>query len=302
MASRSDDGGSLILFLLHFRALIHMIQLHGGGFHVGRGDVRGNHAVTVQVLTGQGFQHGLGLGVELGKAADGQHSVQGTEQVDGTLDDEDDANGHDQRFHGAEGVQDHDNAQHHAEHRQQQKALPAGIAAAAQVQCVLHTTDAVKDHEQAEHDGQDTHHDVAAQDQERTQCQTDDAGDQGELALEQIIIDNADIFENGTDKDFKEFSIPFMCLLMIGFLIASSVQLAQQVTDSLVGGSSKGSFNAKAKAVIIGAAKVLGSIFTAGAVAAVSKVAAGRKIIEKVQNGKAKVASFKNKMNSLRGR
>jgi hypothetical protein len=32
---------------------------------------------------------------------------------------------------------------------QQQKALPAGIAAAAQVQCVLHTTDAVKDHEQA---------------------------------------------------------------------------------------------------------------------------------------------------------
>ena len=46
------------------------------------------------------------------------------------------------------------------------------------VQCVLHTTDAVKDHEQAEHDGQDTHHDVAAQDQERTQCQTDDAGDQ----------------------------------------------------------------------------------------------------------------------------
>ena len=102
------------------------------------------------------------------------------------------------------------------------------------------------------------------------------------------------------------FALAYYCVkgynLMIGFLIASSVQLAQQVTDSLVGGSSKGSFNAKAKAVIIGAAKVLGSIFTAGAVAAVSKVAAGRKIIEKVQNGKAKVASFKNKMNSLRGR
>ena len=30
-----------------------MIQLHGGGFHVGRGDVRGDHAVTVQILTGQ---------------------------------------------------------------------------------------------------------------------------------------------------------------------------------------------------------------------------------------------------------
>lgn len=86
-----------------------------------------------------------------------------------------------------------------------------------------------------------------------------------------------------------------MCLLMIGFLIASSVQLAQQVTDSLVGGSSKGSFNAKAKAVIIGAAKVLGSIFTAGAVAAVSKVAAGRKIIEKFRTEKPKSLRSKTK-------
>lgn len=123
------------------------------------------------------------------------------------------------------------------------------------------------------------------------------------LALEQIIIDNRDIFIKGTDnKAFTEFSIPFMCLLMIGFLIASSVQLAQQVTDSLVGGSSQGSFNAKAKAIIIGTAKVLGSFFTAGAVAAISKVAVGRKIIANVQNGKAKIASFKNKMNSWRGR
>jgi len=62
--------------------------------------------------------------VQLGKTAHGQHRVQGAEQVDGALHDQDDANGHDQRFHGAEGVQDHDNAQHHAEHRQQQKALP----------------------------------------------------------------------------------------------------------------------------------------------------------------------------------
>ena len=165
-----------------------MIQLHGGGFHVGRGDVRGDHAVAVQVLTGQGFQHGLGLGVELGKAADGQHGVQGTEQVDGTLDDEDDANGHDQRLHGAEGVQDHHHAQHHAEHRQQQEALPAGILTAAQVQSVLDAAQAVEDDEQAEHDGQDAHHDVAAEDEERAQAQADDARDEGELALEDAAL------------------------------------------------------------------------------------------------------------------
>jgi len=122
------------------------------------------------------------------------------------------------------------------------------------------------------------------------------------LALEQIMIDNADIFEQGQDKDFAEFSIPFMCLLMIGFLIASSVKLAQEVTDSLVGGSSKGSFNQKAKAVIVGVAKILGSLATFGAVGALSKFAAGRKLISKVQNGKAKINSFKNKLNRLRGR
>lgn len=123
------------------------------------------------------------------------------------------------------------------------------------------------------------------------------------LALEQIIIDNKDIFTDEMDEaSFTEFSIPFMCLLMIGFLIASSVQLAQQVTDSLVGGSSQGSFNAKAKALIVGVAKFFGSMVTAGAVGAISKVAAGRKIIAGVQKGKAKVASFRNKINSFAGR
>lgn len=123
------------------------------------------------------------------------------------------------------------------------------------------------------------------------------------LALEQIIIDNKNIFTEGMDEAaFTEFSIPFMCLLMIGFLIASSVELAQQVTDSLVGGSSKGSFNAKAKAVIVGVAKFVGSMFTMGAVGAISKVAAARKVMEGVQKGKAKVASFKNKLNGLAGR
>lgn len=122
------------------------------------------------------------------------------------------------------------------------------------------------------------------------------------LALQQIMIDNADIFERGENKDFQEFSIPFMCLLMIAFLIASSVEIAQQVTDKLVGGSAKGSFNAKAKAVIVGVAKIAGSLVSFGAVAALSKVAAGRKFMNKIQGAKAKVASVKNKINGLAGR
>lgn len=63
------------------------------------------------------------------------------------------------------------------------------------------------------------------------------------LAMEQIITDNSDIFnDNVSHKSFTEFSIPFMCIMLVGFLISSSVNLAQQVTDSLVGGNSDSLF------------------------------------------------------------
>ncbi len=53
----------LFVLLLHLGALVHMVQLHGGRLHVGMGDVRGDDAVAVQVLAGDGLQHRLGLGV-----------------------------------------------------------------------------------------------------------------------------------------------------------------------------------------------------------------------------------------------
>lgn len=63
------------------------------------------------------------------------------------------------------------------------------------------------------------------------------------LAMEQIITDNSDIFnDNVNEMSFSEFSIPFMCIMLVGFLISSSVNLAQQVTDSLVGGNSDSLF------------------------------------------------------------
>ena len=63
------------------------------------------------------------------------------------------------------------------------------------------------------------------------------------LAMEKIISDNSDIFKDNVDvASFSEFSVPFMCLMLIAFLIVSSVELAQQVTDSLVGGNSDSAF------------------------------------------------------------
>lgn len=67
------------------------------------------------------------------------------------------------------------------------------------------------------------------------------------LAMEQIISDNSDIFNDNVDEtSFAEFSIPFMCIMLLGFLIVSSIKLAQQVTDSLVGGNSNSLFQKRA--------------------------------------------------------
>lgn len=123
------------------------------------------------------------------------------------------------------------------------------------------------------------------------------------LALEQVIIDNQNIFiEGNDDQAFKEFSVPFMCLLMIGFLIASSVDIAKQVTDSLVGGSSGGSFNEKAKATMVGGIKIVGAVsgWLGGKI--LKHTGVGRKAISAYQSGKTKFENFKAKMNSFRGR
>lgn len=66
------------------------------------------------------------------------------------------------------------------------------------------------------------------------------------LAMEQIISDNSDIFNDSVNTlSFTEFSVPFMCIMLIGFLIVSSVNIAQQVTDSLVGGNSDSKFQSR---------------------------------------------------------
>lgn len=71
------------------------------------------------------------------------------------------------------------------------------------------------------------------------------------LAMEQIITDNADIFNDTVNElSFSEFSIPFMCLMLVAFLIVSSVELAQQVTDSLVGGNSDSAFQKRVGTLI----------------------------------------------------
>ena len=62
-----------------------MVELHGRGFGIGTGHIRGNDAVTVQILAGNGLQHRLRLRVQLDEPPHRQHGVQGTQQVEGAL-------------------------------------------------------------------------------------------------------------------------------------------------------------------------------------------------------------------------
>ena len=58
---------------------------------------------------------------------------------------------------------------------------------------------------------------------------------------------------------FRDFSVPFVCIMMIGFLVISSVKIAGKLCDSLVGGKSNSEFQKDAKALIVGAMKFVAS-------------------------------------------
>ena len=78
------------------------------------------------------------------------------------------------------------------------------------------------------------------------------------LAMHEIMIspalglsgDNIEDFR----QNFEEFSIPVLCLLLLAFLIQSTMKIAQDLTNTLVGGDSSGSFKdkgAKAGAMVL---------------------------------------------------
>ncbi len=64
------------------------------------------------------------------------------------------------------------------------------------------------------------------------------------------------------DQAFKDFSVPLICILMIGFLVISSIKIAGKLCDSLVGGKSNPQFQKDAKALIMGSIKFVASLGT----------------------------------------
>ena len=70
-------------------------------------------------------------------------------------------------------------------------------------------------------------------------------------AIAVVLASFKDVFSSS--DSFKDFSIPFMCLMMICFLMWSSVSIAGKLCDKFVGGSSNSKFQKDAKALIVGA-------------------------------------------------
>ena len=57
------------------------------------------------------------------------------------------------------------------------------------------------------------------------------------------------------EKAFMDFSVAFICMMMVGFVVISSIQIAGKLCDGIVGGSSNAAFQKSAKALIVGAFK-----------------------------------------------
>lgn len=70
------------------------------------------------------------------------------------------------------------------------------------------------------------------------------------LAMEEIMkspalgLTSSDI--NEVSQSFKELSIPFLCLLLLAFLIVSTMTIAAELTDTFVGGDSSANFQKRA--------------------------------------------------------
>lgn len=111
--------------------------------------------------------------------------------------------------------------------------------------------------------------------------------------IQQILIDNQAIFA-GEEKDFADFSVPFLMLLLLCFLVVASIGVAKTIIDSLVGGGGAANTQKRlaalaatiATAVFIWATGGLGKIATANS----SKLRALSSNMKKVKSGISSLA------------
>ena len=75
------------------------------------------------------------------------------------------------------------------------------------------------------------------------------------IAITNILKGFSDVFRGDDDQAFASFSVPFICIMMIAFMVVSSIKIAGQLCDQIIGGKSNSEFQKDAKALIVGAGK-----------------------------------------------
>ena len=75
------------------------------------------------------------------------------------------------------------------------------------------------------------------------------------IAITNILKGFSDVFRADDNQAFASFSVPFVCIMMIAFMVVSSIKIAGKLCDQIVGGKSNSEFQKDAKALIVGAGK-----------------------------------------------
>ena len=76
-------------------------------------------------------------------------------------------------------------------------------------------------------------------------------------AMIELVSNNPDIFNPDGEAHLSDISIGFICMMLIGWLAVGSMSVANQLSNSLIGGNSSSNFEKKLKAVAQGALRAL---------------------------------------------
>ena len=118
------------------------------------------------------------------------------------------------------------------------------------------------------------------------------------MAIEQIIIDNNNFYQDAEQKD-ADTMVVSLSMMLLGFLALSSMGIANGLASSLVGGGGDSDFAKKGAKVLAAGARKLANVITGGATAGLNAYIESH---EKLKEMKEKIEKIKKKANKLAGR
>lgn len=112
------------------------------------------------------------------------------------------------------------------------------------------------------------------------------------VAVQQILIDNKELIE-ANETSLADFSVPFLMLLLVGFLLVGSMDIAKSIANSIIGGGGENNFQKKVATGVLKVGKWAAmGILTGGAGLAVANSSKLRAMKGKMKEMQANLASM----------